>query len=355
LINVRNTLILLALAYFSIPIIDATWSTFSERGSKRAHLINYQATPWAAEHFKEVEEIESGYLGYVGWRRKPFSGRTVTIDPVERIRVTPQIPGLAETAPTYFFGGSTMWGTGANNESTIPAYYQEIAKERAVNYGETGWTAHQSLNQLMKVMQEGRRPAKVVFYDGVNDVATKCRRENDFFSHSNEQRLRDAFELEPTSFRYYMRSVLHAANNVSEKIFGTESAGQNFYDCASDPRKAMLIADALVGDWEIAKHVAETYGSRFFAFLQPVAFLSNTRLSHLSLDADFAKQYAAVYPLIRLKMKERGIGIDMSAVLDRDEYFYIDFCHVSPNGNRVIAEAIKMAVTDPDSKAAAIP
>jgi hypothetical protein len=350
LINIRNTVILLAIAYFSIPIVTAAWSslgpTFFPEVAKRARLVNYQNTPWAEQHFREFDEVESGYLGYVAWRRKPYTGRTITIDVTERIRVTPHIPGLSER-PTYFFGGSTMWGTGSNDEGTIPAYYQEMAKETAVNYGESGWTAHQSLNQLTKVMAEGRRPVNVVFYDGANEVVHKCRRENSFFSHSNEQRIQDALEYEPTDVGYYLRPVLAAARDVGEEIFDRERDGQKFFDCDTNPEKAALIAEALIDDWAIAKYTAETKGARFFAFLQPVAFLSRTRVSHLKLDAELAKQFETVYPLIRAKMKERGIGLDISGILDGDEYFYIDFCHVSPNGNRVIAEGMRKAMTTP--------
>jgi hypothetical protein len=39
-------------------------------------------------------------------------------------------------------------------------------------------------------------------------------------------------------------------------------------------------------------------------------------------------------------MREHGIGADLSAALDIDDYFYIDFCHLSPTGNLVVAKSI---------------
>ena len=79
-----------------------------------------------------------------------------------------------------------------------------------------------------------------------------------------------------------------------------------------------------------------------------MAFLSKTRLAG-PLDGEQGQQYQAVYPLIRAKMKLRGIGIDLSGILDRDDYYYVDFCHLSPNGNRLVAEAIRKTVTTPTS------
>jgi hypothetical protein len=355
LINLRNTLILLALAYFSIPIATAAWSLlkplFTEP-DRRAHYINYKNEPWAEQHFKEFHEWEqkSGYRAYVIWRHKPYAGQTINTDKAEGIRVTPPISGLPAAPATYFFGGSTMWGEGVSDETTIPAYYQALSRETAVNYGEGGWTAHQSLNQLMEVMAAGRKPANVVFYDGVNEIYAKCSRGNNFFSHFSEKRIDGALKYEPTEVGYYLQSIEAAAKSVATAIFGRNPDHKKVYDCNNNPQKADLVAEALVRDWMIAKYIAESNGARFFAFLQPVAFLSKTRLSELppeELDAEFGEQYKTVYPLIRAKMKQRGIGIDMSGTVDLDGYFYVDFCHLSPNGNRIVAEAIRKAMTSP--------
>jgi hypothetical protein len=351
LINIRNTLILLALAYFSIPIATAAWSALEPwfaKPDKRGHFINYKNDPWAVQHFKEFHDAEGGeYHRYVIWRHKPYSGQTLNIDK-EGVRVTPPISGLPAAPATYFFGGSAMWGEGASDETTIPAHYEALSRETAVNYGEGGWTAHQSLNQLMEVMAAGRKPTTVVFYDGFNEILAKCSRGNDFFSHLSEKHIRDELEYEPTEVGYYLRSIKAAAKSVATGIFGRNPDNKKVYDCNTNPQKADLVAEALLRDWAIAKYVAESNGARFFAFLQPVAFLSKTKLSQLSpeeLDAELGQQFETVYPLIRAKMKERGIGIDMSGTMDLDDYFYVDICHLSPNGNRVIAEGMRKAMT----------
>lgn len=346
LINVRNTLILLILIFLSIPPISAVskfvTQSFFDDEDPRARLINYKNVPWAAEHFREFNELETDYLGYVVWRRKPYSGSTILIDPKERIRVTPSISGLSARS-TYFFGGSTMWGSGATNETTIPAYYQTISRETAVNYAETGWTAHQNINQLMKLAVEGRKPANVVFYDGANEVAHKCRAENSFYSHSNEAQIRDALEYRPKEFGYYARPLVAATESLAETL-GLKQKNAKFFDCDTNPEKANLVAEALIVDWRTARQISELNGSRFFAFLQPIAYLGTSPISHLRLDEDLGRQFRAVYPLIRAKMKERGIGIDLSNILDRNEIYFIDFCHVSPNGNEVIAREMQRVI-----------
>ena len=70
-----------------------------------------------------------------------------------------------------------MWGIGSlDARSTIPSQFAAATKVRSENYGEIGYTAHQSLVQLLQMLQAGHRPSLVVFYDGVNDVAIKCER-----------------------------------------------------------------------------------------------------------------------------------------------------------------------------------
>jgi len=154
--------------------------------------------------------------------------------------------------------------------------------------------------------------------------------------------MRDALEHQPTDANYYLRSIKEATKDLSSAMFG-RNPNRGSVDCSTNPQKADLVAEALINDWTMAKHIAEDNGARFFAFLQPMAFLSKTRLSHIQpavLDPKIGAQYETVYPLIRAKMKEHAIGNDLSDILDIDDYFYIDFCHVSPNG-----KAIRKAMT----------
>jgi hypothetical protein len=74
--------------------------------------------------------------------------------------------------------------------------------------------------------------------------------------------------------------------------------------------------------------------------LQPVTYFSNSKLEHLKLSDIERKQFEAVYPLIRQKMAERPGLHDLTGVLDRPEHVYIDFCHLSPNGNRHVAQRL---------------
>ena len=93
-------------------------------------------------------------------------------------------------------------------------------------------------------------------------------------------------------------------------------------------------------------------------FLWPVSVVTQTlskscfktvrvypKLTHLRFnqwDNERGLQFTNVYPLIKDIMRKRGHKwiLDYTDMFSRDEYIYIDFCHVSPNGNLIIAKQI---------------
>jgi hypothetical protein len=80
-----------------------------------------------------------------------------------------------------------------------------------------------------------------------------------------------------------------------------------------------------------------------------VIYLSDTKTDHLKLSEALRWRYEMLYPLI-IDMIDRefpeltGNFMDLRAALDRDEYFYIDWCHLSPDGNQLVAERISQGI-----------
>lgn len=322
----------------------------------QSHLFpNYKDDPEAARlHFTEYDNLTKGYYAsYYAWRRPETKGETINID-AEGLRRTYESDG-SPTRTIAFFGGSTTWGTGADDFSTIPSFFaKKMADYKAINFGETGYVAHQSLNLFLKRYYEGFRPDVVVFYDGVNDVWNKCRRELGPYSHSREYEMRTILKEgssdNPESFTFIIQPLKNFAGKVARVLASRQkSASQSFYDCDEDAAKAEQVARVLLSDWMLIKTLVEGYGGEFISILQPHAYVSKTRLDHLELSEALGRQYAAVYPkVLELLPKEfpelRANFADLRNALDRDDYFYIDWCHLSPNGNEIIAERISEIV-----------
>ena len=316
-----------------------------------AGLPNYAGVDWARTHFEEIAPCVRNYISYIGWRREPFQGKTINLTGpyAQRATVGTADPGKPSV---YFFGGSTMWGTGADDANTIPSLVTQHGGFRSANYGEAAYTAHQSLTLLIQLLQEGHRPNVVVFYDGVNEVAHKCRSEITPTSHAREGQIRSALAATKPENAYglqYMAGpLIGLAGVISSRIALLTRSGrrEGHFACHTDGTRAQQIADNLMQDWDVARRLVKSYGGKFIGILQPVTYVSDTKLDHLQLSELERRQFQAVYPLIQKSMQGRQGLLDFTGVLDRKEYLYVDFCHLSPNGNRYVAQRVVEVLGD---------
>lgn len=331
----------------TVNVVETAWGA---KEDARGRLPNYADDPWAPTHFREFAALDTEYRSYYGWRRLPFAGETITIDG-NGIRRTVQGAKTDPARSIAFFGGSTMWGSGVNDENTIPSLFAaRNADYLAYNFGESAHTAHQNLNVLIEQLAAGFLPEVVVFYNGVNEVG-QCRRELRPFAHVREQQIKSMLDTggpnvhDSGSYLSLFLPAQELAKRLSASISYRLGTRPPPFDCDRNPAKAEAIARLLLWDWTMARQAVESYGGRFLAVLQPVVYFSRTRTDHIEIEADRAAQYEAVYPIIlELLQTEfadlRDSVLDLRAVLDRDDYIYIDFCHVSSRGNDLIAAAI---------------
>jgi lysophospholipase L1-like esterase len=315
----------------------------------RAALPNYRDIDWADTHFREFLELEIAHHSYVGWRRLPYRGETINIDE-NGTRRTYVNPDASPARTVAFFGGSTMWGSGSDDEHTIPSAFAKRQSEyRALNFGETAHTAHQNLNALVQVLAEGLRPDVVVFYNGSSEV-NKCRLGLSAFATTDEPEIRELLDRKRQgldtgeAFRSIFQPVrmlaARAQRSISARLFGAAEPR----DCSDDRAKAESIARALFWDWLAAKYLVEGYGGRFVAALQPVAYFSRTRKDHIKIDRDLQEEYETLYSFYdALRPGFPSLQdnfLDLRPAFDRDAYIYIDADHAGPNGNAIIAAAI---------------
>jgi len=322
---------------------------------KRYRLPNYNGVEWAKVNFEERKLLTTTYYDFFVWRRDSFKGQTININE-NGIRHTFQSSDLNGQQEIWMFGGSTMWGNGVDDDNTIPSKVAKLTSYKVKNYGEAGYIARQSLNMLIKAYSESPEINRtIIFYDGVNDGAGHCRSGNESISTARQQQIqrivKDYSEnkVDALSFSYLFAPAMAFVKKIKEKLGIKEKyQKEEGWNCNTDKERAKNIAKSLVNDWVIASNMAKNNGDRFIAILQPVAFLSHTKLDHLDeigkgLESIAVKgnQYKAVYPYIREYATNAGIEFyDMSTAFDVNEYIYIDFCHVSPNGNEIIAKKI---------------
>jgi lysophospholipase L1-like esterase len=303
--------------YWSIPVVDL----ISVRlGHEHAGLVEYRS--------------------FIGWRHLPLQHEIIQVagEPYAQRRTINDTGAGPRKA--YFFGGSTMWGFGVRDAETIPSLFAGTTRMHSENYGEIGYTSHQSLLLLLQLLQSGHRPALVVFYDGANDVAIKCERGRRPDAHGRERDINALLQGydRPASFASYFRPVVRLADRIGKGF--ANAAGMPRYDCDSDPAKAQAIARNLGEDWRFAKLLTEQAGGKFIGILQPVVYSTRTGTHDLKLPPGLDRQFATVYPLIREQIRDRDELHDFSAMLDGEAPLFVDFNHVVPEGNRLVAKKV---------------
>ncbi len=323
----------------------------------RTRLPNYRNISWADQHFKDLSVVASSYSDYVVWKFDPLSTETINIDD-QGIRAT-VVPNSISSDEYWLFGGSTVFGTGADDSNTIPSLLAETLRVDVVNYGQDGYVGRQSMIRLLQeygfASTNVRSNRTVVFYDGINDVNVKCRYENRDLVTDRQSQIRSTLgsnrAAADVSFNRILKPMAVFLQEVRQRIrwsFGSVDI-DSLYICDDDSHRADLVARTLVGDWKAAQAIAERNGDRFLAVLQPVSYLSDTKKLHLQQDGVYRerrKQFAVVYPLIRQYAVLNNIEfVDLTDVLNIDEYIYIDESHVSPNGNKYVANEIAEKIT----------
>jgi hypothetical protein len=235
-----------------------------------------------------------------------------------------------------------MWGTGSADSGTIPAWFDYLStKYGATNFGEAGYNSRQNLEMMTNLVNANEPIDSAVFYDGVNDVLVGCSANLSHNSHFGEWTMREklAREAEPSIFWTLIEPVVRLVDSFKR----ARSPGSEFQRvCDKEPQRAEAVADVMIKNWTHAHSIAERYGIRFYAVLQPVAYIGRPQTKHLHLDEGLGNQYRAVYPIVKRKIEELAAGwmLDLTDSFDSSEYIYIDHCHVSENGNRIIAERI---------------
>jgi hypothetical protein len=319
--------------------------------TRREQLPNYtNERDRAKDIFHDYNSVQHQYEPFVGWKILPYEGKTLHIDKHgDRVHVAPD--STAENKKTIvFFGGSTMWGEGSDDQHTIPALFN--AKNpgfEVLNRAQLAYNSRQELDALITLYSKKVKPDVVIFYDGVNDAAFLCPSDiEELPAHRLVPLFRSKLYVKKSSFvkevlhKTFTENILKVMNRISSKPEDSKS----LYNCLGESGKAEEIAEIMMKNWEMANEVVTARGGKFIAILQPAAYIGKPKTDHLKLDQELGRNFVEVYKHIKQKIADRKHDwiFDLSDKFDGDQYIYIDFCHVSSNGNQIIAEELAKLV-----------
>jgi hypothetical protein len=348
-------LIVINLITFAILLVVINWICglyINKSGqATREQLPNYENDyEHARAVFADYTRIKHRYEPFVGWRTLPYTGKTTNISK-QGLRVHKQEPEIRMNGTVVrFFGGSTMWGEGSDDDHTIPALFNEANPEYTVyNHAQLAYNTRQELDALISLYSGNDSTDLVIFYDGVNDAAFLCPEEiNELPAHRLVPMYREKLyvgvmaPVKEILAKVFIEDILKVIHKFTYKPTPENSP----YDCTTNPVKAEAIAEIMMRNWELAHEIVTRRKGKFLAVLQPAAFIGNPRTDHLKLDDELGKNFEAIYSRLKEKIAARNHPwiLDLSDKFNGDEYIFIDFCHVSPNGNQIIAKEISDAV-----------
>jgi hypothetical protein len=310
------------------------WKNFFIPIDEKAYTESLPDQDYAYLIYREKKQLDTRYVPYIAWARKPFSGKTTTVND-EGDRVHPSTTDRP-IKHVRFFGGSTMWGTGVDDHNTIPAHYNALHQDyRVYNHGESGFVSRQELARLVNLVNQEAPMDLVIFHDGCNDCLSLCRADVSINGHREEAEMAQKLEHRWQAFDALFVSIKMVINKVVKK--GKRPPSR----CRDNPVYAKKVASTLVNNWKIAHSVAALGGAEFHAILQPVAPLGHPNIEYLE-ERGSETDWHMVYPFVReIQAKENLAWIhDFTDAFDVDEYIYIDSCHVNGLGNQIIAKRL---------------
>lgn len=357
-----NILVLLSILFLSNILAYVYLKSFTswnkpKNVDNRANLIvNGKSDSYNKLVLTEFENLGYEYKSYIGWSRLPFNGETTNINN-EGDRVTPCEECIYSDSSRVirFFGGSTMWGTGADDWGTIPYYFNKINQTYEVfNHGESAFSSRNNLSRLINLINQNKIIEDVVFYDGYNDIFHICGNELRFNAFPQMDNIRNhvSHSLNSNRFKFifinFFKRIFAFYSIELIKFKKSENAlpyhmdDKNFICCENDSATEK-VARTIINNWKIAKDIVESKGGNFLAVLQPSPFIANN-IFHPDyiLDASECRinTYMDIYNIIISKVGNENWFLDLSMVFDGLGPFYIDDIHISNEGNKIVANKI---------------
>ncbi len=335
-------------------------------GDTRLMADAYGQAAWVRDYWNDFHRSRDDmrWNSYVYWRRQPRQSRYINVD--ERgIRATPT-SATNGTVRIFMFGGSTMWGSGARDEFTIPSILARELDRQGIqaavtNYGETGWVSTQEVIALELELRQGRRPDVVVFYDGINDTYTAFQQgiagipQNEFnrvseFNFLNKPvKERARLVAKDAALRLSTRRLFDALRPDSGKGLGVqldETAPGFALDEAGTARLARQVVDTYASNVELVRALGEHYRFKSFFYWQP-AVADKPHLTEYEKTLSIEMQpierfFRQTNQALRDRQHDKpeptrvrdltGVFAEVSAPM------FVDRFHLGETGNEVIAK-----------------
>ncbi len=350
-----TTVLILIIGHFVIGVVVPVQGRWNPDARNSPVYDNYpeRAEFWV-DHMREVAWTYQ-FEPYIHWRRVGFDGKYTSVGD-NGVRYTTRLHNNEGAHKVFMLGGSTMWGFGTPDDKTIPSILQTLLGEsyRVYNYGESGWVSTQELNYLLHQLSIGNIPDIVVFYDGVNDGYAGA------YSPAiprDPENLRADFKKEKDEkVRGLLSTILWKSNYGRLITHLTRKSGRAEWDrevASKIDDTAARVISMYEAHIKQVRALANEYGFKVYFFWQPNLFSLTRKMNEFErrvidrASPVLVQSQQAVYDQAKQQLAGRestGIYFLGDVFDDFAEPVYIDWHHLGPNGNEIIATEIYLHI-----------
>jgi lysophospholipase L1-like esterase len=368
-ICMRNTWIIMGITLLMLVLLEAGFSIyyhFHRNKDTRAIADCYAGADWVSKYYEEFNDciVHWTWKPYVYWKREPYSGIFININQ-EGLRNTIFETGGNDKANKkvriFMFGGSTIWGTGARDEFTIPSLVgSELSKRglnvEVLNFGELGYVNTQELIRLYLEFRRKNLPDLVVFYDGANDMFSAYQQRL-AGNPQNESNRVNEFNATKGGRKKSMKLFLDSLMTFSFARFVTGFIDRkikiNNYTEQETDKLASETVDIYFENVNLISYLEGKYGFKTLFYWQPIIFNKLNLSQYEQKEAekvDYQRQFVTA---VRDKIRENQLSEKSAKVHDISDIFedlrkpvFLDLCHISEYGNSVVANRIAKDIYD---------
>ena len=326
-----------------------------------AHDPSFSAFPWARECVDEQQrrlKTRNLYFPFRIWGNSQWHDSCVNNDVTALGTVRRTInPGNSACngklpANIWMLGGSTVYGTRIPDWATLPSYLSKQLNAgsncvEVTNLGVEGYVTNQEVLLLIEKLKTGKVPDLVVFYDGFNDadVGTAPQGPGTHLGY-----LTTKAHLEGSlagRMDFLKRTALwQLALEISEPL-GRKGPPRVAVDRLHS--SAVETLNNYEANLRTARALGREFGFRVCAFWQPAVIYGEkpqAPYEQLLLKLSSGQRYpflalAPVYKEAEKRATGKSTFVFLADVFDAvGEPVYLDWVHLNPAGNEIVARAM---------------
>ena len=342
----RTLFIQLTIILVFLIAVDFTTSLFIERTGHKEFRIQ-QPEPYINAKYFSKDFIDESFAQPGGWlldktfggvKPNNFEGNWINVRNNKRVTINEQ---RNYSRNIYLFGGSTVYSGEVPDNLTIASQLASLGANnysyKVVNMGATSIHSAQQFGRLKAEINLSDGDV-IIFYDGVNDVLQRIIYGNhEGYMIGNPKK--ESFWIRQLRSKNKYSSILFIF--YSKIIENTKETPSTLINTSVDNYVNTLAA--------VNKYV-KSQGGSFYHFLQPTLFTKKNLNEYEKLliekgypfvPAQFIQDFKRAYPLISDKLDTVEFSYSLvDAFNNLEKSPYLDFCHVTHIGNKIIAENI---------------